>query len=64
MVFLDIQHPASEFLKVDQVFNEDGTILHEKLRDHLKQEGRVEEDVALRYIHLSIVDKQIGLLLQ
>lgn len=46
----DIQHPASEFLKVDQVFNEDGTILHEKLRDHLKQEGRVEEDVALRLI--------------
>ncbi|KAI6661538.1 Serine/threonine-protein phosphatase 2B catalytic subunit alpha isoform isoform X3 [Oopsacas minuta] len=46
----DIPHPAKEFLKMDQLYTEDGKVLSQVLKEHLKQEGRIEEDAALRII--------------
>ena len=47
-VYPDIPHPAVEFLKMEQMFDEQGKVCYDVLKEHLKQEGRVEEDVALR----------------
>eukprot|EP00800_Vazella_pourtalesii_P013724 TRINITY_DN3342_c0_g2_i1.p1 TRINITY_DN3342_c0_g2~~TRINITY_DN3342_c0_g2_i1.p1 ORF type:complete len:432 (+),score=79.84 TRINITY_DN3342_c0_g2_i1:57-1298(+) len=46
----DILHPAKELLTINQLFDEDGKVSFNFLREHLKQEGRIEEEAALKII--------------